>query len=97
MFRVKEMCLANAGQRTKRRSQVLMIACRQNSTTTPAKASDALTVGNTQTIAWVHRKQPKLIEVSRLKDTEHGVITIGVYFTVARSDIEDFLAMVIGD
>src|SRR6266516_3543652 len=46
MFSVKEMRAAHASQGTKRRSQILMIARRENSAPSLAKTSDALTVGH---------------------------------------------------
>jgi hypothetical protein len=63
MSTVKVKRSADAAQSAQGLSQILMIASRQDAPATLPKARDASAVRGSKTVAWIDRKQPKLIEI----------------------------------
>src|ERR1044071_3166488 len=69
MFAVKEVCAPDAAERAERRPQILVIARRQNPAASLPEARDALTVGQTQSVAQVYGEEPEFVEVGRIELT----------------------------
>src|SRR5215831_580147 len=84
MSGMKKMRAPHSTQRAERRSEVLMVASRQNAAASLTKSRYALTVSHRQTIAGVHREQPQFVHIGGIKHAEKNVITISVRFAIAR-------------
>jgi hypothetical protein len=61
---MKKMSAANSTQSAKRGPEILMIASDENSATSLAKTSNALTVPDAETVSRINGKQPEFIELS---------------------------------
>ncbi len=63
MASVKEMRATNAAQGAERRTQILMITGCENSSTSFAKARNALTICGTQAVTIIDGEKPKLVKI----------------------------------
>ena len=63
-----------------------MVARRQYPTASLVEACDAFAVCFAQTVAGINRKQPKLIDVRRIENTQKFVVAFSVRFTITRRD-----------
>ena len=61
---VKEMSATDAAKSTERRTEILVIACRQQPAASLVKARDAATVGSRQSIANFDGEEPELMKVA---------------------------------
>ena len=63
MATMKEMRATDATQGAERRTQILMITRGKNSSTSLAKARNALTICGTQAVTIIDGEKPKLIKI----------------------------------
>ena len=94
---MKEMRAAHASQSTQRRSQILMIARRENTAASLSEARNALTIARRQSIARVHREKPELIEVGFVEPAQHLFVAVGVCLAIASSNVKDAATLFVGE
>src|ERR1700687_1215905 len=97
VFRVKEMRAAHAPQGAERRSQILMIARRENSAASLPEARNALTICDTQPITRIDCEKPYFIKLARVELAQHLVVAVGVRLAIPRSYLIKRFTMVVGN
>src|SRR6266849_4213292 len=95
--RVKKMRAAYAAQGAKRRSQILMIARRENSAASLPEARNALTICDTQPITRIDGENPYFIKLARVELAQHLVVAVGVCLAIPRSRLIKRVPMIVGD
>ena len=65
-----------------------MITRCENSSTSLAKARNALTICGTQAITIIDGEKPKLIEIGCVEHAQRDIVACFVGFSIARSDLE---------
>ena len=88
MFGVEEVCFANASQRTKRDTKILVIASGHDATASLAETSNSLAVSDAEPIAQVNCKKPQLIKLGRVELSQDRIIAGGILLPVARGDLK---------
>ena len=81
------MRAAHAAERAERRSEIVVVASREDSAAAFVKARDAFAIGLRQTVSGVDREEPELVEVRGIERAQHRIVARSVFLTIPRRDL----------